>query len=204
MRNGKTNSRLFSFLTFLLLSVGTAHAKPRKPQQPAPVVTTPAPTPSPSPTLVTTDPPSSPVAGNDKFPTMPDDKLTPGALCVTPTEYRYSEKIPYCARNVDPSDKAAIIRQYDQSFGYAIEEMNRADFKIDHLIPLCVGGANERTNLWPQHKSVYTRTDRIEEGLCKLMAAGKLQQSKAVEVVLDVKHHLEKAEQVLSWIQGQL
>lgn len=82
--------------------------------------------------------------------------------------------------------------------------MNRGDFKIDHLIPLCAGGSNEQDNLWPQHKTVYVKTDRIEESLCRLMASGHMSQAKAIDLILDVKHHLEKADRVLSDLLSQL
>ena len=135
-------------------------------------------------------------AGN--FPIAPDASMTPGMLCNRPTEYRYAEHIAYCERNVSSSTKAAIIHQYDVSFGYNIEQMARADFKIDHFIPLCMGGANEVTNLWPQHKSVYEKTDQIEAKLCELMVLGEMKQDEAVSNIRHIKFHLEEAAQMLS------
>ena len=132
------------------------------------------------------------------FPIAPDASMTPGALCNRPTEYRYAEHIAYCERNVSSSTKAAIIHQYDVSFGYSIEQMTRTDFKIDHFIPLCMGGANEVTNLWPQHKSVYEKTDQIEEKLCELMLLGDMKQDEAVANIRHVKFHLEEAAQLLN------
>lgn len=125
----------------------------------------------------------------ERFPTEPDAKLTPGTLCVRPDNYRYKEKIPYCNRDVESSRKWQIIRTYDQQLGYQIERMNRGDFKIDHFIPLCMGGSNETNNLWPQHKSVYVHTDPLEGKLCELMAQGKLLQKDAIETIRRVKLH---------------
>lgn len=141
---------------------------------------------------------------NDAYPIGPEDSVTPGALCANPTEYRYPEKIKYCARNVESSEKELIIRDYDQRFGFKIRTMPRSDFKIDHLIPLCAGGANDNTNLWPQYKTVYVKTDRIEESVCILMGKGQMKQAEAVTLVLDVKHHLEKADAVLADLLRQI
>ena len=143
-------------------------------------------------------------AVNAAFPIGPNDQMTPGALCDKADAYRYPEHIKYCNRNVENGLKDDIIRDYDAKFGYKIEQMNRVDFKIDHLIPLCAGGANTRENLWPQHKTVYVKTDLIEETLCKLMAAGKMKQNDAVNLILDVKHHLEKADSVRDQLLRQL
>jgi len=135
-------------------------------------------------------------AAQGPYPLNPDDHLTPGSLCVNPTNYRYAERVPYCERNVSGQEKSGIINTYDQTLGYQIDKLRREDFKIDHLIPLCVGGSNERTNLWPQNKEVYVKTDLIEDLLCQLMGKGRLKQHEAVEIVLNVKHHLETSESV--------
>ncbi|MCX6130207.1 MAG: hypothetical protein NTX25_14225, partial [Proteobacteria bacterium] len=96
------------------------------------------------------------IAAQDSYPLFPADVLTPGATCKNPSEYRYPEQIPYCDRSVSSSTKNKVIRTYDSQLQYTIASMSRNDFKIDHYIPLCMGGANDVANLWPQHKSVYT------------------------------------------------
>jgi len=138
------------------------------------------------------------------YPVGPELSVTPGSLCGRASELRYAEKIKYCERSVDSSLKNDIIREYDQRFSYTVRSMPRTDFKIDHLIPLCAGGSNERNNLWPQHKSVYVKTDRIEETLCRLMQNGKIHQDEAVDIVLDVKQHLETSDAVLKQLLAQL
>ena len=71
--------------------------------------------------------------------------------------------------------------------------MERQDFKIDHYLPLCMGGSNKTDNLWPQHKSVYVYTDSIEMKLCMLMANGQMHQEEASTKIRTVKFHLEQA-----------
>lgn len=139
-------------------------------------------------------------AGANRFPKNPDLHQTPGKLCTTPTEHRYPEQIAYCERDVDTYTKNSIIAKYDTLFGYEIRSMKRLDFKIDHLIPLCAGGANAEENLWPQHKSVYAITDPIEPLLCEKMAQGKLKQADAVKLILRAKLNLEEAPAVLKEI----
>lgn len=141
---------------------------------------------------------------SDSFPTMPNDQMTPGKLCQHADTYRYPEHVAYCERDVSSETKREIIHQYDEQFGYSIGSMNRADFKIDHLIPLCAGGANDADNLWPQHRSVYEQTDPLEPLLCQLMAEGKMLQSEAVEIVIDAKHHLPEVSAVVWKLQGRL
>lgn len=131
-------------------------------------------------------------ASADQFPMGPNPILTPGVLCTQPDSYRYPEHIPYCSRAVTTDAKDQIIQIYDQQLGYSITSLPREDFKIDHLIPLCAGGANDLHNLWPQHKSVYTITDPLEPLICEKMAEGKLRQSDAIAIILAGKRDLSK------------
>lgn len=127
-----------------------------------------------------------------RFPLGPDHSVTPGETCQRPDTYRYPEKIPYCNRDVSSDEKKAIIRNYDSTFGYQVGSMNRSEFKIDHYIPLCMGGSNSSKNLWPQHQTVYAKTDMLEQKLCELMAAGKLLQMEAMEKIRLAKNNLDQ------------
>ena len=135
-----------------------------------------------------------------RFPKNPNLVETPGKLCSHPTALRYPEKIAYCERNVDTYTKNTVITKYDKLFGYSIRQMNRGDFKIDHLIPLCAGGANDEENLWPQHKSVYEITDQLEPILCEKMAAGRLKQADAIKLIMQAKMNLDQASVILKQI----
>ncbi len=137
-----------------------------------------------------------------RYPEGPVPDMTPGKLCDNPSTYRYPEKIAYCNRDVDPQTKKDIINEYDHVFGFSIGKMNRADFKIDHYFPLCAGGSNDPSNLWPQHKSVYTITDPLEQDICVKMAEGRLKQADAIRLIIEAKNNLEKAPQVLSYVRS--
>lgn len=136
-------------------------------------------------------------ANEARFPTNPDLNETPGELCNQPDSVRYPERIAYCQRDVDSYTKKAVIQKYDQVLGYRISTMNRGEFKIDHLIPLCAGGANTETNLWPQHKSVYSKTDPVEPLLCQKMLEGKLLQKDAIKIIIEAKTNLNKIPEIL-------
>lgn len=131
-------------------------------------------------------------AGQDgAFPLGPDAATTPGELCHKPDSKRYPEKIDYCSRDVSSDTKWEIIDYYDQELGYSIRQTGRGAFKIDHYIPLCMGGSNEKANLWPQHKSVYAITDPMEQLACEKMAQGRLKQADAVDMIKRGKNNLE-------------
>jgi hypothetical protein len=101
---------------------------------------------------------------------------------------------------VDSQTKREIIRTYDQKRGYRVGFMNRSDFKIDHFIPLCAGGSNSEDNLWPQHRSVYDRTDPVEQEVCKALSRGQIRQAKAIELIRRMKTDLDEVEAVASFI----
>src|SRR6476620_10255251 len=119
---------------------------------------------------------SSLAFAGDRFPMGPEPMHTPGSLCTSTAKKRYKENINYCERNVNTSDKNQIIKMYDEELGYEIRQMNRQDFKIDHFIPLSIGGSNAKDNLWPQHKSVFEITDPLEQELSNKMVSGSISQ----------------------------
>lgn len=144
---------------------------------------------------------SSFVFANANYPDNPDTKLTPGSLCTNPDSRRYPEKIAYCRRDVSSGDKWRVIENYN-SAGYHIDKGNRNQFKIDHLIPLCAGGSNEMSNLWPQHQTVYAITDPLEPLLCGKMAEGVLKQARAVEIVRYAKQHLDEVPAIIKQLEA--
>lgn len=133
------------------------------------------------------------------FPRGPHLALTPGKICSrgNAAQIRYPEKIAYCARDVSYDTKENIIDMYDEKLGYSIAHMTREDFKIDHFIPLCAGGSNDVSNLWPQHKSIYLITDPLEPLICTKMAEGKLRQKDAIALIIEAKTNIEKTDAII-------
>lgn len=136
-----------------------------------------------------------------EYPKGPDASMTPGSLCDRPDEYRYAEKIPYCNRDVDSSLKADIFQDY-RNIGWQLPANQRSSYKIDHLIPLCMGGSNQENNLWPQHVSVYQQTDLLEQVGCDKMKAGKLKQAEAIKMLLAAKRDLTLVKKTLDYFQS--
>lgn len=136
------------------------------------------------------------------FPTKPDQSLTPGTLCEQADRLRYPERIKYCEREVDTATKYEVIQDYNRKLGFKIEPHQRSNFKIDHYIPLCMGGANDKKNLWPQHRSIYKHTDELEMVACQKLALGKITQSKAVDVIKAAKENYTQARKHLQEMKG--
>lgn len=136
-----------------------------------------------------------------KFPTTPDPVMTPGKMCEFGIK-RYPEGITYCERNVTSDEKRKIISDYDAKLGFKIRTMNRGDFKIDHFIPLSIGGANDIENLWPQHKSVYAYSDPLEEKVFNLMNAAKIKQVEAIRVIKECKLNLGRCAELSDYLDG--
>ncbi len=140
--------------------------------------------------------------GNNKFPDGPNLQSTAGALCATSTTYRYPERIRYCSRDVSSGLKNQIIAKYDKQLGYNIRQMPRGDFKIDHLIPLSIGGANDEANLWPQHKSVYAYSDPLESDVANLIAQARITQADAVRVIKECKLNLGRCAELGDYLRS--
>lgn len=119
------------------------------------------------------------------FPLAPNPQATMGDLCTTSNsdfkEYRYSERIPYCNRNVSGSTKSAIYRDY------GIPAKCKSRYTIDHFIPLALGGSNEPENLWPEHKNVKATRQGLEEELYWALKKGTITQQEAIDRVVHEK-----------------
>lgn len=142
------------------------------------------------------------VHASDKFPTMPNPNITPGAICEGSDVHRYPENIVYCDRNVDTNMKNTIIRQYDEQLGYDIRGMSRGEFKIDHFIPLSIGGGNTKENLWPQHRSVYVITDPLEQLLFDKIKVGRIKQADAIRVIREAKLNLDRVPELIDYVSA--
>ena len=76
-----------------------------------------------------------------------------------------------------------ILQSYDLPPGH------HPDYEIDHLIPLCLGGADDVSNLWPQPRRTIEpewnaeAKDRLEAKLCTMVCAGTLEVGAAQEAI---------------------
>lgn len=137
----------------------------------------------------------------DQYPVGPNPESTPGSLCVNSPTRRYAENIIYCERNVSTQTKNALFKIYDEKFGYQMRQMSRGDFKIDHFIPLSIGGSNSSDNLWPQHKSVYRVTDPLEQLLSDKIQQGHIKQAEAIRVIREAKLNLGRVPELIDYVE---
>jgi hypothetical protein len=63
------------------------------------------------------------------------------------------------------------------------------DYEIDHLIPLCLGGSDDPSNLWPQPRRSVEETwnaeakDRLERLMCNMVCEGQIDIATAQEAL---------------------
>ena len=103
----------------------------------------------------------------EELPIRPDDTLTPGVV-------GSAEFADVCGL-VDGQTYSQRHRETTQKMkneAYAAYSVNKAgrEFEIDHRVPLCIGGADDPGNLWPelgwQHPSFHDK-DRLEARVCR-------------------------------------
>ncbi len=112
----------------------------------------------------------------------PDLHLTPGlAMAVTLSasdvcQPGYARQ----ARAVPVSEKRQVFAEY------GVTPQRGERFEIDHLIPLELGGSNDRRNLWPQpFAGAWTagQKDRLENALHREVCRGQEPLSQAQEEI---------------------
>jgi len=70
---------------------------------------------------------------------------------------------------------------------YGLPPGTHPDYEIDHLIPLCLGGSDDPSNLWPQPRRSIEETwnaeakDRLEHLMCDMVCAGQIDIARAQE-----------------------
>jgi len=63
------------------------------------------------------------------------------------------------------------------------------NFEIDHLVPLCLGGSDDFSNLWPQSRQTIApkwnaeAKDRLERRLCEMVCSGQLDLAAAQQAI---------------------
>jgi hypothetical protein len=68
---------------------------------------------------------------------------------------------------------------------YGLSQANWPKVEFDHLIPLCVGGANNIKNIWPEMLDHAHEKDRIEDQVCLAMSSGSMSQRQAIQEIFD-------------------
>jgi hypothetical protein len=75
--------------------------------------------------------------------------------------------------------------------GYGLPVGAHPQYEVDHLIPLCLGGADSGANLWPESRRSIEpiwnaeRKDELEARMCSLACSGELDVSEAQRAIAD-------------------
>lgn len=70
---------------------------------------------------------------------------------------------------------------------YGLPTGHHPDYEIDHLIPLCLGGADDPDNLWPQPRETIEpvwnaeKKDKLERRVCAMVCRGQVDLGTAQE-----------------------
>ena len=101
-------------------------------------------------------------------PELPDRSVSPGLVASTDVNeicgreggLTYSQRHRQTTREM----KNAVLAEYGLHGPFRGE--------IDHIVPLCLGGADDVRNLWPQQS--FHQKDALEAYACRMVCAGKV------------------------------
>ncbi len=120
-----------------------------------------------------------------EVPLRPNPEVTTGDYC-DPRDnhfegYRYKEKVATCYREVSKERKAHVYEIY------GVPERCRRQYTIDHFVPLSMGGSNEKTNLWPEHKDIKATRQNLEQALYLQLKDGTISLRRALQMIRHAK-----------------
>lgn len=114
----------------------------------------------------------------------PNPNRTPGALTADPVAVVCHPGYARSHRETSEALKRRVL------LSYGIRREDRGAYEVDHLQPLCMGGADVETNLWPQSREApdgegWTAgdKDKLERCVCKLVCAGLTSQGSAAILI---------------------
>jgi hypothetical protein len=104
---------------------------------------------------------------------VPDPTLTPGAVTTT-------DVYEICSHGTSGLRHWSRERDDRIMTEYGLPPGPHPDFEGDHLIPLCLGGADADSNLWAEPRRSIEKKwpaelkDELEHWLCEMVCAGEL------------------------------
>lgn len=124
-----------------------------------------------------------PASAGGIYPFLPSKDLTPGDVASTNTKLVCESGYTSRARDVSRSTKNRIYKLHSVDKKKCI-----GDCKIDHLIPLAIGGSNADKNLWPHEYgaewTVFMKT-RLEVRLRKEVCQNGMPIQEAQQCIRD-------------------
>lgn len=104
---------------------------------------------------------------------LPDRNKTPGSV-------RPDTLSLICGHAVEHRGVMTNARRDEVLARYKLPAGSHPDYEIDHLVPLCLGGSDDASNLWPEpRRNIEPKwnaeaKDRLERTLCDLVCDGLL------------------------------
>lgn len=120
-------------------------------------------------------------AGSWAYPYVPDKALTPGAVSKDSRTKICQKDYTLRERSVSYSTREKVYRLHGVN-----KKACAKGCKIDHLVPLAIGGSNEMGNLWPHEYgaewNVFAKT-RLEVRLRKEVCSKRMPLAAAQECI---------------------
>ena len=107
------------------------------------------------------------------FEVLPDKNLTGGSV-------RTGDRDASCGHAKESRGRMTAARRDEILRRYGLPSGTHPDYEIDHLIPLCLGGSDDSSNLWPQPRRSIEETwnaeakDRLELQMCNMVCDGQI------------------------------
>jgi hypothetical protein len=114
------------------------------------------------------------------FENLPDKNLTGGSV-------RTGERDAACGHAKESRGRMNAVRRDQILSRYGLPPGTHPDYEIDHLIPLCLGGSDDPSNLWPQPRRSIEETwnaeakDRLQRLMCRMVCGGQIDVAAAQE-----------------------
>jgi hypothetical protein len=116
------------------------------------------------------------------FDIRPDPDSTEGSVRIDGRSRELT-----CDRSRNRREPMTAERRDEVLIRYGLSPGQYPDYEIDHLIPLCLGGSDDFSNLWPQPRRTIEPTwnaeakDRLERLICDMVCNGQLDIATAQE-----------------------
>ncbi len=117
---------------------------------------------------------------------LPNKDVTPGAILNTDLSKVCVSNYSKGVRDVSESLKKKVYKLYNVPVEQRGSYNGVMVSKIDHLVPLSIGGANDITNLWPHYFNVPSgygvlKKNKLENYIKVKMCNGGITQEKAFQ-----------------------
>lgn len=114
------------------------------------------------------------------FEVLPNKDLTGGSV-------RTGDRDAACGHARESRGRMTAARRDEILRRYGVPSGTHPDYEIDHLIPLCLGGSDDPSNLWAQPRRNIEETwnaeakDRLERLMCHMVCGGQIDIANAQE-----------------------